>query len=523
MRIPFVLALACAALWLGACADARAGLFDGAGHHHHHHQAAYYQPAGVGLSGVQYTTNRIPTTVNSSLVAPYGQCAGCQPATAVAATTSVASPVVVQPQSVVVQPQAVVAAPQACPTPCPQVCPTPCATECPQTCFRTTWVRVPVTSYSPVVSTDPCTGCQVTALRPCTSYTWQAQKVPVTAYRPFTGWFSWLHRTRTAYSVVAEPGCGCAATPATVFTPSATVVAPSAVSVPAATVVAPTTTVAPSAVVTPQYGVQQQIGVQPQLGVQQPGALQPASPQAQPSGGQQGQPEPADMQPRLRPGEGGSVLSPPTTPPQGYNGTPSQGYNGQPSQGYNGSNTGGAAPSSYGTQGSSSGSVAPGTGPLAPTNSGYNSGYNMGGARPSYGTPGTSTGWSSESAQPALAPPQSGGLPRGMKLLPDPDAEIGSGRASQAPPLLNPDDKTAQRSVAQPSTYMPVAWSAPSRETPAPSVNEQPFHRPLRGRVINGGLAHQAKPEVVAQKSEMTARPSAGASQWDDSGWRSSP
>lgn len=45
-----------------------------------------------------------------------------------------------------------------------------------QTLYRTTWSRVPVTQYRPVVSTDPITGCPVTVMQPCTTYTWQPQR-----------------------------------------------------------------------------------------------------------------------------------------------------------------------------------------------------------------------------------------------------------------------------------------------------------------------------------------------------------
>ena len=53
-----------------------------------------------------------------------------------------------------------------------------------QTSYRTNWVQVPVTSYRPVATTDPVSGCTVTCMRPCTTYRWQAQRVPFTSYRP---------------------------------------------------------------------------------------------------------------------------------------------------------------------------------------------------------------------------------------------------------------------------------------------------------------------------------------------------
>ena len=79
-----------------------------------------------------------------------------------------------------------------CQSPDPMVCP-PTATYAAQptclqrlgscfspsagsTSYRTTWKTVPVTSYRPVVSTDPVTGCPVTVMKPCTTYAWQADR-----------------------------------------------------------------------------------------------------------------------------------------------------------------------------------------------------------------------------------------------------------------------------------------------------------------------------------------------------------
>ncbi len=44
--------------------------------------------------------------------------------------------------------------------------------------YRTTSSRTPVTYYRPVLTTDPTTGAQVVTLTPCTSYEYQAQRVP---------------------------------------------------------------------------------------------------------------------------------------------------------------------------------------------------------------------------------------------------------------------------------------------------------------------------------------------------------
>ena len=65
--------------------------------------------------------------------------------------------------------------------------------------YQTNWKKVPVTSYRPVVSTDPVTGCPVTVMRPCTTYEWQPQ-------RRTTGIFDWLCGRRDP-PVVQVPYC----------------------------------------------------------------------------------------------------------------------------------------------------------------------------------------------------------------------------------------------------------------------------------------------------------------------------
>jgi hypothetical protein len=44
--------------------------------------------------------------------------------------------------------------------------------------FRSTWMRVPVTTYRPVVTADPITAAPVTQLQPCNAYTWQRTRTP---------------------------------------------------------------------------------------------------------------------------------------------------------------------------------------------------------------------------------------------------------------------------------------------------------------------------------------------------------
>ena len=54
----------------------------------------------------------------------------------------------------------------------------------PQTSYRTVYHLVPVTTYCPTLTCDPCTGCPRTVMRPVTSFVTQASVVPYTSYRP---------------------------------------------------------------------------------------------------------------------------------------------------------------------------------------------------------------------------------------------------------------------------------------------------------------------------------------------------
>lgn len=74
--------------------------------------------------------------------------------------------------------------PGQCMKTCMQTCSRTVVNYVPQTAFRTEYKQIPVTQYRPVTSTDPCTGCTVTCMRPCTTFTLQAQRVPYTTFRP---------------------------------------------------------------------------------------------------------------------------------------------------------------------------------------------------------------------------------------------------------------------------------------------------------------------------------------------------
>lgn len=53
----------------------------------------------------------------------------------------------------------------------------------PTTAYRTTYVNVPVTTMRTCATVDPCTGCQVTAMRPVTTIVAQPRLVPYNTYR----------------------------------------------------------------------------------------------------------------------------------------------------------------------------------------------------------------------------------------------------------------------------------------------------------------------------------------------------
>ncbi len=71
-----------------------------------------------------------------------------------------------------------------CQTTCMQTCHRTVVNYVPVTAYRTCWETVPVTTYRAHTTVDPCTGCTVTCMKPCTTYTYRAKQVPYTTYRP---------------------------------------------------------------------------------------------------------------------------------------------------------------------------------------------------------------------------------------------------------------------------------------------------------------------------------------------------
>ncbi len=54
----------------------------------------------------------------------------------------------------------------------------------PQVTYRSVFTSVPVTTYRPITTVNPCTGCPTTVVQPVTTYRMQPSLVPVTTYRP---------------------------------------------------------------------------------------------------------------------------------------------------------------------------------------------------------------------------------------------------------------------------------------------------------------------------------------------------
>lgn len=157
----------------------------------------------------------------------------------------------------------------------------------PQTSYRVQYCPVAVTTYRPVTTADPCTGCQTTCLRPITCYRQQAQLVPYQSYRivystlqpacavPATTYYS-----ATAPAVVPATGCGsCGSSPAAAsYTVPSTTPATIYGAAPAVAVPGYTTTPAPSLPVTTQYApsaVAAPSATYPAIGTYPPSASQP--------------------------------------------------------------------------------------------------------------------------------------------------------------------------------------------------------------------------------------------------------
>ena len=102
-----------------------------------------------------------------------------------------------------------------CQTSCTQTCQRTVVNYVPYTAYRTSWECVPVTSYRPQSNTDPCTGCTVTCMRPCTTYSYRAKQVPYTTYRPVYSTQTYQVPMTITSQAPAVGGCNTCSLPAT--------------------------------------------------------------------------------------------------------------------------------------------------------------------------------------------------------------------------------------------------------------------------------------------------------------------
>ncbi len=146
----------------------------------------------------------------------------------------------------------------------------------PEVAYRTVWQPVPVTTYRRTVSSNPTTGLPITCTQPCTSYTYQARRVPYTTFRPVyttepvtpavpTAPVASLgYAAPASYAAPATTGCtGCSAA-ATSWTPTPSTSAQPYYSTPESTT--------PSAGATPWEPVQPTPSAVPADGGNQPRA-----------------------------------------------------------------------------------------------------------------------------------------------------------------------------------------------------------------------------------------------------------
>ncbi len=102
--------------------------------------------------------------------------------------------------------------PGQCARTCNQTCSRTVVNYVPYTAYRSSWCRVPVTQYKPVTHSDPCTGCTVTCMKPCTSYSWQMKQEPYTTYRPVYRQENYSVPVTTITNDCATGNCGTCAT-----------------------------------------------------------------------------------------------------------------------------------------------------------------------------------------------------------------------------------------------------------------------------------------------------------------------
>lgn len=124
--------------------------------------------------------------------------------------------------------------PGACTMTCQQTCQRVAVNYVPHTEYRAQWTQVPVTTYRPQTTVDPVAGCQITCMKPCTTYEWRVQSTPYTTYRPVystytvqmpatTSYYSGATATTSGCSTCGIPAASSTVLPGTTTLPSSTV------------------------------------------------------------------------------------------------------------------------------------------------------------------------------------------------------------------------------------------------------------------------------------------------------------
>jgi hypothetical protein len=228
----------------------------------------------------------------------YDPCDPCAPPVVCQPSCPPATATVVQPTPAPVAPSTEYGVAPIIQTPAPARVPAPRAVPrinpIPQTYYRTVWKQVPVTSYRPVVSADPVTGCPVTVMKPCTTYQWQATRQRQGFFRRL---FNRLCPSRDPVPVAAATPSYCVPTTCVPTTIDGCSVAPPTTMAPAPAPMqaAPAPAGTPAPAPAPYY----ERGPAPRTAPGVPGpAPAPGSPPATPGGT-----APADQRPRLEPGD----------------------------------------------------------------------------------------------------------------------------------------------------------------------------------------------------------------------------
>jgi len=304
-------------------------------------------------------------------------------------------------------------------------CPTP-VVAAPRTYYRTTWKRVPVTRYEPTTAADPITGCPVTVMKPCTTYTWQ----PV----------------RRRCGLLARLLGLCDSVPAV----PVNVAYPSYVSSPAPCIVEPGCGVtglpdAGTGAFPPDSGAPY-YDPGPVPATPTPGSLAPASPPTlEPRtvpGGASEAPEPADTRPSLLPGTPGSGSA-----------------SGSPSPNVDNPTRSSSRTSETSTRKADLGRFRPDMAPARPSG-------------PTVPLPSTGQATTPPKETPKPAP------------VPGPDATPTRRDENSTPELLNPQDRVTSRHAQPAWAHTAISWPRPRS---APTRDDEPVTQRSHAPVDDSG------------------------------------